>query len=266
MMNWAKGSETAQGHSAATSQLVVNVPSQTALLTDIAEKFQAGEGFSVATLNLDHVTKIRTNPEFRAAYQQHSHVTADGNPIVWLSRLSGQPIQLVPGSELIAPLVQLAGTHRIPVALFGATQEGLDKAGNALEAQYSGVQVVARIAPEMGFDPTSAQADDYADALSASGARLCFLALGAPKQEIFAIQAHKRHPHMGFVSIGAGLDFISGDQIRAPRLVRRFALEWLWRLVGNPRRLARRYRDCFAILPALFYTAWRSRSNREEGV
>ena len=67
----------------------------------------AGRGFSVATLNLDHAVQLRRNPAFRSAYAAHSHVTADGNPVVWLSRLAGQrEVSLVPGSELIAPLAR----------------------------------------------------------------------------------------------------------------------------------------------------------------
>ena len=66
-------------------------------------------------------------------------------------------------------------------------------------------------------------------------------------------------PGCGFVSIGAGLDFIAGDQRRAPLLVRRMALEWVWRMVHNPRRLARRYLDCALVLPELTADAARSR-------
>jgi exopolysaccharide biosynthesis WecB/TagA/CpsF family protein len=95
--------------------------------------------------------------------------------------------------------------------------------------------------------------------LRASGAGLCLLALGAPKQEIFAARAHAALPHMGFASIGAGLDFIAGKQPRAPLWVRRLALEWLWRALSSPRRMLPRYARCVAILPGLMREAWRLR-------
>jgi exopolysaccharide biosynthesis WecB/TagA/CpsF family protein len=101
------------------------------------------------------------------------------------------------------------------------------------------------------------------DELAASGARVCFLALGAPKQEILAARGFARHPGLGFVSIGAGLDFIAGHQTRAPVWVRRIAAEWLWRMLGNPRRLARRYLECIAILPSLTRRAIASRQARD---
>ncbi|MBW4710787.1 WecB/TagA/CpsF family glycosyltransferase [Roseobacter sp. YSTF-M11] len=240
----------------------VNVASRDLLLEDIAAHLQAGRGFTVATLNLDHVTKLRKSADFRQAYLHHSHVTADGNPIVWFSRLAGHEVDLVPGSELIDPLAGLAARHNAPVAVLGATEPSLKAATDVLRARYPDLQVAALIAPPMGFDPTGAGAQDCIETLERSGARLCFLALGAPKQEIFAAHASAALPGMGFISIGAGLDFISGQQQRAPRIVRRLAGEWLWRLALNPRRLARRYGACIAILPGLLHRAIRARSGK----
>ena len=97
------------------------------------------------------------------------------------------------------------------------------------------------------------------EAIRSSGARLVLLALGAPKQEIFAARAQRALPEVGFLSIGAGIDFISGFQNRAPAWARRARMEWLWRVVRNPGRLAGRYAGCFAALPGLGRAAWRHR-------
>lgn len=237
----------------------VNTASQQLLLSEIERHLTAGAGFSVATLNLDHIVKIRRSPEFAAAYADHSHVVADGNPIVWLSRLAGRPIELVPGSELIEPLAAFAARMDVPIAMLGATQDTLDAAAAALETAHLGLKVVARIAPPFGFDPTSATADACLDQIKASGARICFLALGAPKQEILAARAATRLTNCGFVSIGAGLDFIAGSQTRAPLWVRKLAIEWIWRMATNPRRLAKRYWDCIVVMPGLALTAFRSK-------
>lgn len=250
MMIWSEGE---------TGGVTVTVPDESGLLADLARRFEAGQGFSVATLNLDHVVKLAQNPQFRDAYQAHTHVTADGNPIVWLSRLAGQEISLIPGSELIDPLAALAARHQVPVALFGATQDALEAAAAALEAQHPGLKVVLTRAPAMGFDPQTAAAAADIAAIGASGARLCFLALGAPKQEVFAARAQDALPATGFVSIGAGLDFIAGTQRRAPVWVRWIAAEWIWRLLSNPARLAARYGACLRVLPGLTGKALRSR-------
>jgi len=239
--------------------VTVTVPDQKALLDDLADRFERGVGFSVATLNLDHVVKLARNPNFDKAYHAHTHVTADGNPIVWLSRLARQDVSLIPGSELIEPLIAVAAARNVPVALFGATEESLEAAAAELRHRFPQLDIVLCRAPAMGFDPSSDAATDDIDAIAASGARLCFLALGAPKQEIFAARAFAALPQTGFVSIGAGLDFISGSQRRAPAWVRAVAAEWLWRLIGNPSRLAARYASCIGILPRLFLSALSAR-------
>ena len=244
----------------AQSRVTVTVADQETLLKDIHDRFRNGQGFSVATLNLDHVVKLRRDPAFFTAYAAHSHVTADGNPIVWLSHLAGQKdVRLVPGSEVIEPLAALAAQTGMPVALFGSTDTSLDAAATAMKARHPDLDIVLSLAPPMGFDPVGAGADAAIKEIWESGARLVFLALGAPKQECFAAYAQNALPQTGFLSIGAGLDFISGEQKRAPYLVRALAAEWLWRMLGNPKRLAARYGACLLAIPGLTLQALRQR-------
>ncbi len=243
---------------------LVNFPTEAALLADLEAHLTAGTGFAIATLNLDHVVKMRSNPGFLRAYRAHSHVVADGNPIVWLAHLSGRPdVSLVPGSELIEPVAALAVRLGTPLAILGSTEVVLRAAAARLQADHPGLKVVACLAPPYGFDPESAAADALLDQVAASGARICLLALGAPKQELLAARGIARHPQLGFLSIGAGLDFIAGHQTRAPVWVRKIAMEWLWRMLTNPRRLARRYLDCALVLPSLAGTALATRRARK---
>ena len=256
MFDWSNLNSSPPG---AADGVRVTVASRAALLADLGRRLGAGEGFSVATLNLDHVVKLGRDPAFRAAYRAQTHVTADGRPIVWLSRLAGQRVELVAGSDMVGQLADLAARAGVPVAFLGSTPGSLDRAADRLEARCPGLRVVARISPPMGFDPAGPQADACLGQIAASGARLCLLALGAPKQELFAARAREILPGVGFVSIGAGLDFVSGHQVRAPRILRLLALEWLWRLANQPRRFAGRYLACFAILPAAVGQALRCR-------
>lgn len=251
MMIWA---ETDAG------PVTVTVPDRTALLADIGTRFDQGEGFAVATINLDHVVKLARDRAFGIAYAAHSHITADGNPIVWLSRLAGQgDVALVPGSELIEPVAELAAAKGLPVAFFGATDESLAAAAEAMRAKIPGIDIVLTLAPPMGFDPEGAAAEAAIAQIAESGARLVFLALGAPKQEKFAVRAAAALPGTGYLSIGAGLDFISGAQTRAPAWVRAIAAEWLWRMLSNPKRLAARYGACILALPGLTLRALMAR-------
>jgi exopolysaccharide biosynthesis WecB/TagA/CpsF family protein len=171
-------------------------------------------------------------------------------------------VELMPGSDLIEPLARLAAKSGTQLALVGSTEAALNAAEDGLRARVPGLEIAARIAPPMGFAPLGDQGAEVIEALEASGARLCFLAFGAPKQEVFAARAHAALPHMGFVSIGAGLDFIAGHQRRAPLWVRRIAMEWLWRLLSDPRRMALRYMRCALILPGLAWRAWRQGASR----
>ena len=242
---------------------LINVPDEASLLDEIARCLQAHEGFAIATLNLDHCVKMRRDPAFFRAYAAHSHVVADGNPIVWLSRLEGRgDVALVPGSELIMPIAALAARLGAPLAFLGSTETVLQAAAAQLKQDHPGLEVAACLAPPYGFDPESAAADALLDQVAASGARICLLALGAPKQEVLAARGLARHPQLGFLSIGAGLDFIAGHQVRAPVWVRKIAMEWLWRMLSNPRRLARRYLDCALVLPSLTGRAIAARRGR----
>jgi exopolysaccharide biosynthesis WecB/TagA/CpsF family protein len=229
-------------------------------LAEAERRLETGRGFTLATLNLDHLVKLRRSEPFRRAYLATDIVVADGNPVVWLSRLSGQPVSLAPGSELVAPLAALAARRGWPVALYGATAEALGAAATRLAADHPGLRIALTVSPPFGFDPEGGVAEADARRIAESGARLCFVALGAPKQEIFASRAAALAPACGFASIGAGLDFIAGAQRRAPRWVRRMALEWLWRAASDPLRLGRRYLDCALLLPGLAVDAWRRRT------
>lgn len=229
--------------------IAVTHPDRATALAEVAGRLAAGQGFALATINLDHLVKLRKDNEFRAAYAAQDVVVADGNPIVWLSRLAGRPVSLVPGSDLVVPLVQAAADAGRPVVLLGATPAALQGAADALVARVPGVTIPLHLAPPMGFDPKGQGAREMLAQIAALGPCLCLLALGAPKQEKLAALGRQIAPQAGFANIGAGLDFLAGTQTRAPEWVRRLALEWLWRMLSAPRRLIPRYAACAAILP-----------------
>ncbi len=241
------------------SQIKINTPTRSALMDAVRASLAARRGFALATLNLDHLVQLRTDATFAAAYAAQDIVVADGRPVVWLSRLAKQPVELLPGSDLVLPLCTIAAAEGRTIAMVGSTETALGDAAAHLTSAVPGLTVAYAHAPAMGFDPDGAAAADILRDLEASGAGLCFLALGAPKQERLAARGRKLAPSVGFASIGAGLDFLSGHQRRAPSAVRALALEWLWRALSSPRRMVPRYRRCFAILPGLTAQALRQR-------
>jgi exopolysaccharide biosynthesis WecB/TagA/CpsF family protein len=243
----------------AETTIRVTHPDAPALMAEVSARLAQGRGFSLATINLDHLVKLSRDPAFRAAYAVQDLVVADGNPVVWLSRLAGRPVRLVPGSDLVLPMVRAAVAAGRPVSLLGSTDSALAAAMAGLKARVPGLRPGVMISPTMGFDPEGAEARAMLARVQALGPGLCVLALGAPRQEQLAALGRRLAPDVGFACVGAGVDFIAGTQRRAPRWMRAIAMEWLWRALTAPRRLVPRYAACAAILPGEALKALRMR-------
>ncbi|OED50625.1 WecB/TagA/CpsF family glycosyltransferase [Leisingera sp. S232] len=241
-------------------RVAVNMPAQAMLEAEIRARFATKQGFALATVNLDHLVKMQEAEAFLSTYQAQDLVVADGRPIVWLSWIARRRVELMPGSDMVLPLCRLAAQAAVPVVLAGSTQEALKDAEAALTAAVPGLEIAWIHAPSGRFDPDGSEGDQILHRLDQTGPCLCFLALGAPKQERLAQRGRRMAPHVGFASVGAGLDFLGGHQKRAPAWVRAIAMEWLWRALSNPVRLLPRYGKCLAILPRQIYVAWRIRA------
>ncbi|MBX6328372.1 MAG: WecB/TagA/CpsF family glycosyltransferase [Pseudolabrys sp.] len=233
------------------ADVTVNIPSMKDAVSAAITDARHGRGFCLFTLNLDHCVKLRAEPQFRNAYREARYVTADGFPIVLIGRLKGIPVSRTTGADLVLPLCAQAARHGLPVFLLGPSAEVLRRAGARMVDRLPRLQIVGSYAPGPNFDPHSGDADAAIESIRRSGARLCVVALGGGRGEIFAARCLARTPEVGFVCVGAALDFLSGRQRRAPRFLREHGLEWLWRLLTDPRRLAARYLRCAAVFPRL---------------
>jgi N-acetylglucosaminyldiphosphoundecaprenol N-acetyl-beta-D-mannosaminyltransferase len=231
--------------------VAINVFSLPEAVNAIVSAAQVGDNFSVCTLNLDHVVQLQQRADFRAAYRRARFVTADGFPIVVLSRLLGAPIERTTGADLVEPVCREARKRGLPVFLLGSSEPTLAISARRLSERFKGLKVAGYFAPGPHFDPYSDEADRAVDSIRSSGARLCFVALGAPRQELFAARCLDELNGTGMLCIGAGLDFIAGTQSRAPAITQKVGLEWVWRMLRNPRRLAPRYARCMAAVPRL---------------
>jgi exopolysaccharide biosynthesis WecB/TagA/CpsF family protein len=223
----------------------------TQAVDEIIHAARNGETFSVHTLNLDHFVKLRSNPAFRDAYGRARFVTADGFPIVMLSRLLGVRIERTTGADLVEPLCQEAGKKGLSIFLLGSNDPTLATTARRLSSRYRGLRVAGCYAPGSNFDPCSDEADVAIGNIRASGAKLCFVALGAPRQELFAARCLDALDGTGVLCIGAALDFIAGTQPRAPAMAQKYGFEWAWRMIRDPRRLGSRYARCAAVVPGL---------------
>jgi N-acetylglucosaminyldiphosphoundecaprenol N-acetyl-beta-D-mannosaminyltransferase len=232
----------------------VNVSSLSDLLEGVVRQLKSSAAsFMVCTLNLDHIVKLRRDVEFRGAYSRALYVTADGFPIVTLARLSGYRIERTTGADLIQPICKVSVEQNFPIFLMGSSLRTLCASASRLVGNHPGLEVCGVIAPPRGFDPKSTLAQEITEVITRSGARICFVALGAPRQEIYCAAAMEKTAGICFLPIGAGLDFIAGSQLRAPTVFRRLKLEWAWRLVLNPTRLFIRYSRCAVLFLELLF-------------
>lgn len=210
--------------------------------------------FTVFTINLDHLVKLSCNELFRDAYSVADFISADGAPVAWLARQQNPAIERTTGADLLLPLTKVAAAQRLPVFLFGTSADALEKARLKLSACTAGtLQVAGVLSPSSSFEPRGLEADQAIEYIRRSGAKLCFIALGAPKQEIFAEYARKSNLSCGFICIGAAIDFIAGRQTRSPIFFQKAGMEWIWRLANQPRRLAKRYLDCALLLTKIVF-------------
>jgi len=201
-----------------------------------------------ATANLDFATQAAINPALKRALLAADRVLADGQPLVWMSRLLGTPLpERVAGSDLTPRLLASCARRGHAVYLFGSDEVTLKKLQTTLPRRYPGLKIAGAESPPMGgvdtWDNTS-----YVARMQQSEARLLLVALGCPKQELWIKQFHQQAGIPLAIGIGASLDFLVGKQVRAPRWMRPIGLEWAWRLCSDPRRLTQRYARDFAFL------------------
>ncbi|HEY1942639.1 MAG TPA: WecB/TagA/CpsF family glycosyltransferase [Roseiarcus sp.] len=238
----------------AVAGVTVNLGTLAEAVSETIARTNRGHGFTLFTLNLDHVVKLRWNPDFRAAYRRATLVSADGWPVAWLANRGAQPgeakVRRTTGADLVEPICEVAARRGVGVYLVGPERGAQSAAIAALRRRHRGLRILGAEAPVIGaVAPFDHEA--LARRIAASGAKLCFVCLGAPKQELLADALARHCPDVGFVCVGAALDFVAEIVTRAPQWMRRSGLEWLWRLAQEPRRLAGRYLACAYVLVLL---------------
>ncbi len=211
----------------------------------IIGRARSGEGGYVVTPNVDHLCVAAEHQAFGDAHRSAFLSLVDGTPLLWLAKLSGQPLpEKISGSDLVRPISKLAAEEGLRVALFGASPEASHEAHDVLCAAYPALNIVAREFPiyQPNPRPAALEADlrPALDRLIASNPDIVFVAMGTPNQELFMAEFEKEVPGI-MLGIGAGLDFVSGNKKRAPQWAQSMGVEWLVRLAQEPRRMWRRY-------------------------
>ncbi|HEX7897799.1 MAG TPA: WecB/TagA/CpsF family glycosyltransferase [Planctomycetota bacterium] len=202
----------------------------------------------VVTSNLDFLRQSRTDPEMHRIHLDADLVLADGMPLLWLSRLFGCPLkERVAGSDLVPRLAERARAAGLSVFAVGGAPGVAERALRVLSERFPGLRVSGWMSPPVA-PLLRMETDEIRDRVLETKPHILFVALGTPKQEKWIRLLHAEGGMAVAVGIGGSLDFLAGTQVRAPRVFQRLGLEWLWRLLGSPRRLFGRYAGDFAYL------------------
>lgn len=196
--------------------------------------------FYVTTPNVDHIVRLHTeahSDDVRAAYADSDLTLCDSKVLALLARCYGVHLHVGPGSDITADLFAVLAGSDAPVVIIGGDDHTLPR----LREAYGLTRMVQHV-PPMGLIRNRAALDAAAQFIVDNPARFIFIAVGSPQQEVIAWRARQMGATQGIaLCIGASIDYLTGRSHRAPMLFRVLALEWLYRLIREPRRLWRRY-------------------------
>ena len=210
--------------------------------TYILDASDVGRGGWVITANLDHLRRARSEPEYRDMLAEADLVVADGMPPIWAAKLQGTPLpERVAGSSMVNTLSQEAGRRGKSLFLLGGDPGTADGAAAVLSERYPGLRIAGTLCPPMGFERDAAEMQAIREALLAAEPDLVYVALGSPKQERLIRDLRPLLPGAWWLGVGISFSFLCGRVQRAPVWLQRVGLEWVHRLVQEPRRLAERY-------------------------
>ena len=204
--------------------------------------YRARNGLSayvcVATVHM--VMEAYDSAEFQRVVDEAFLVVPDGRPLVWaLNAFGVRKATQVRGTHLMTHVLESAAREEVPVGLYGGTPELLESLTQILRERHPGLLVACKIAPP--FRPLTPDEDEAVTReISESGARILFVGIGCPKQERW-MAGHKDSVPAVMLGVGAAFDFHTGRVRQAPGWVQVAGLEWLFRLMMEPRRLWKRY-------------------------
>ena len=221
---------------------------------------RSGRTHQIATVNVDFVVNACAEADLAAILQGADLAIPDGMPIVWASKLFRRPLrERVAGADLVPELAAMAAGRGYSMMLFGSGPGVAESVAATLGARHPGLRIIGYGGPL--FDRVSDMDDEVLDVIRTAAPDILCVALGHPKQEHWIETYRDKLDVPVFIGVGGSLDFIAGTKARAPVWIRKIGLEWLHRLVTEPRRLAKRYaRDLVTFGPLVCRQLWRMRA------
>jgi N-acetylglucosaminyldiphosphoundecaprenol N-acetyl-beta-D-mannosaminyltransferase len=208
----------------------------------ILDELAAGRGGFVVTPNVDHLRRCRNDRSFSALVTEASVVVADGMPLIWASRLQATPLPgRVAGSDLISSLSGAAAGQGRSIFLLGGVEGTAEAAAAVLREKYPRLTVAGTSCPAPGFENDETAMRKIVEQLQSAKPDIVYVALGSPKQEQVIDRIRRTLPGAWWLGVGVSFSFLCGNVRRAPVWMRKIGLEWLHRMMQEPRRLAKRY-------------------------
>jgi len=211
----------------------------------------------VVTPNLDHLVKLERDVLFRRAYSSAEYVIADGWPIGVLGRVYGLNTGILwPGSSLVPDLFSYLNERGLvaKVYLLGSPPGVNEIAERVIGTKWPNIKVVGHCCPAVGFLNNIDDNLEICHDINRLSPHYIIIGLGAPTQELFFLKNYSSLKGGVFFGVGATVEFIAGTRQRAPFWVQKIRCEWLYRLLQEPRRLARRYLYCGVLFIRLFFS------------
>jgi N-acetylglucosaminyldiphosphoundecaprenol N-acetyl-beta-D-mannosaminyltransferase len=220
---------------------ILNLAIDNLSMSELLEDLQEGVVF---TPNVDHLMKVQHDPEFAHLYSQVEYTLCDSKIIHLAARFLGHPIkEKISGSDLFPAFYNFhRHNSRIKIFLLGAQPGVAFRAAANINAKVGREMVVGTYSPPFGFESDANEIDYICNLIHKSGATVLAVGLTPPKQEKLIFRIKQRLPLVKlFFAIGGTIAFEAGSQKRAPEWISEAGLEWLFRLLSEPKRLWRRY-------------------------
>jgi exopolysaccharide biosynthesis WecB/TagA/CpsF family protein len=198
----------------------------------------------VFTPNVDHLMKLQHDPEFMAAYQQADYRVCDSQVLIYAAKFLGKPIKAkISGSDLFPMFCEHHKDNlQTQIFLLGGAAGIAKQAQQRINDRIGRNIIVAAHSPSFGFEKNQQECQFIVDLINRSPANVLVVGVGAPKQEIWISRYRSLLPNINiFLAVGAAIDFEAGNKPRAPKVMSDLGIEWLYRLLTEPRRLWKRY-------------------------
>ncbi len=222
-------------------------------LEAIEKLIQQNKNAYVVTPNVDHIVMLEKDKEFADAYKNADLVLTDGKPLIWISRYYKIFIkEKISGSDLFPRICEMAAKKQYKMFFLGAAEGVAAKAANNLTMRYPGLKVVGTYSPPYGFEKQEQEIYKIIDIVRSAAPDILIVGLGAPKQEKFINNNRSSLGVPVSLGLGASLDFEAGDVKRAPGWMSDLGLEWMYRIIQEPKRMSKRYfMDAVRIVPLI---------------